>query len=186
MWHMWDSFHCFPMERKWLECKSQIFTRACVGRSTALTLFSTHLHLPSGRHKYLRDEHSWEQSKPVMVQRHKFFHYLMRLTHHSKLPECWGYCFFTLSLKKSTCWWIQPTGLVTPVCFIACTVDTVKTPWQDWLPPSTLFILLLSSVGFIPTKSCFFRPDDSDTVFYYILEEYLSPLCIYFPQSSKH
>lgn len=62
------------MGREWLNCRSQILNnrsqvaKAGVSRSTVWTPFSTHLHLPSGQHKYLRAVCSCEQSEPSAAE----------------------------------------------------------------------------------------------------------------------
>lgn len=62
------------MGREWLNCRSHIsnnrsqVAKAGVSRSTVWTPFSTHLHLPSGQHKYLRAERSCEQSEPSAAE----------------------------------------------------------------------------------------------------------------------
>ena len=87
--------------------------------------------LASGQHKYLRAEHSCEQSKPVLVKGHKFFP-LTRCVSH--MPQQTTWTLGQLSLYPLT--WYPPDGGSSPqvswqpVCFIC---------WQFWMLPKFLY-----------------------------------------------
>lgn len=188
MLHTGEIFHSSSMGREWLNCRSQILNnrsqvaKACVSRSTVWTPFSTHLHLPSGQHKYLRAECSCEQSKPVPVKGHKFF------------PP------HTMCLTRTTAKFLHAGATVPLLRQTHLMVDhgIIGSSPQVWQPPCALFAgnggccqnpsaRLIPSLCISHNTSQRFKfysyqilfPEAwcfQNIVFYHLLAEYFSPL----------
>lgn len=148
------------MGREWLNCRSQILNnqsqvaKAGVSRSTVWTPFSTHLHLPSGQHKYLRAERSCEQSEPSVAKEA----WILPPHTPQQSPQMLRLLSIFPLRQNPPDGGAKPTGLTAPVCNLKFFQNSSI---QGQLQLSIFFITLLNSnlKSFIPIKSCFLQPD---------------------------